>query len=85
MADKLKDELIKIGIRFYIDSPTNQQFPILPDAALLKLSETYTWAYQARVDETHSAVRFCTCWATKEEHVDALLADIRRLLDTEEE
>ncbi len=85
LADKLKDELIKIGIRFYIDSPTNQQFPILPDAALLKLSETYTWAYQARVDETHSAVRFCTCWATKEEHVDALLADIRRLLDTEEE
>ncbi len=85
LADKLKDELTKIGIRFYIDSPTNQQFPILPDAALLKLSETYTWAYQARVDETHSAVRFCTCWATKEEHVDALLADIRRLLDTEEE
>ncbi len=85
LADKLKDELIKIGIRFYIDSPTNQQFPILPDAALLKLSEKYTWAYQARVDETHSAVRFCTCWATKEEHVDALLADIRRLLDTEEE
>ena len=85
LADKLKDELTKIGIRFYIDSPTNQQFPILPDAALLKLSETYTWAYQARVDETHSAVRFCTCWATKEEHVDALLADIRRLLDMEEE
>ncbi len=85
LADKLKDELTKIGIRFYIDSPTNQQFPILPDAALLKLSETYTWAYQARVDETHSAVRFCTCWATKEEHVDALLADIRRLFDTEEE
>ena len=32
------------------------------------------------MDETHSAVRFCTCCATKEENVDMLLADIRELL-----
>lgn len=85
LADKLKDELIKMNVSFYIDSPTNQQFPVLPDAVLSKLSENYAFAYQARVDETHSAVRLCTCWATREEHVDALLGDIRRLLDTEEE
>jgi len=40
----------------------------------------YSFAYQARVDETHSAVRFCTCWATKEENVEALLADIRAII-----
>ena len=79
LAEKLKDELIKAGVSFYVDSPTNQQFPILPDAMLEKLKENYTFSYQARVDETHSAVRFCTCWATKEEHVDALLNDIRLL------
>lgn len=85
LADKLKDELIKMDIPFYIDSPTNQQFPILPDTVLAELQKEYTYAYQARVDETHSAVRFCTCWATKEEHVDALLADIRRLTGAKEE
>ena len=80
LAEKLKDELTKMGVPFYIDSPSNQQFPILPDAVLEKLRENYTFAYQVRVDETHSAVRFCTCWATKEENVDALLSDIRGLL-----
>lgn len=80
LAEKLRDELTKMEIAFYIDSPTNQQFPILPDAILEKLKENYTFAYQARVDQNHSAVRFCTCWATKEENVDALLSDIRKLL-----
>ena len=77
---QLKDELIKMNISFYINSPTNQQFPILPDDILDKLREKYSFAYQARVDETHSAVRFCTCWATKEENVEALLADIRAII-----
>ena len=76
----LKDELTKMGVKFYIDSPTNQQFPILPDAVLAELKKKYSFAYQERMDETHSAVRFCTCWATKEENVDMLLADIRELL-----
>lgn len=79
LAEKLRDELTKTGVSFYVDSPTNQQFPILPDTMLEKLKENYTFSYQARADETHSAVRFCTCWATKEEHVDALLNDIRAL------
>ena len=72
LAEKLKDELIKMGVKFYIDSPTNQQFPILPDAVLAELKKKYSFAYQERMDETHSAVRFCTCWATKEENVDML-------------
>lgn len=80
MAEKLKDELTKMGVRFYIDSPSNQQFPVLPDAVLETLKETYSYSYQERMDETHSAVRFCTSWATKEEHVEQLLADIRRQL-----
>lgn len=80
LAEKLKDELTKLGIVFLVDSPSNQQFPILPDELLLKLKEKYSYAYQARIDGGHSAVRFCTSWATKEEHVDQLIADISRLL-----
>lgn len=64
------------GCTFFADSPTNQQFPIFPDAALEKLGEKYAWSYWARVDDFHSAIRLCTSWATTDENVDALCADI---------
>ena len=77
----MKKELTEMGVPFYIDSPSNQQFPILPDSVLEQLKEKYSYTFQERMDETHCAVRFCTSWATKEEHVEMLLADIRALLD----
>lgn len=80
LAEKLRDELADMGVTFFVDSPTNQQFPILPDAVLTELEKKYVYEYQKRVDERHSAVRFCTSWATKEENVDALIADIRKYL-----
>lgn len=80
LAEKIKDDLTKMGIAFLVDSPSNQQFPILPDEVLQKLKEKYSYAYQARIDKSHSAVRFCTSWATKEENVEQLLTDIRELL-----
>ena len=48
-----------------VENRTNQIFPILPDDVLAKLGEKYCYTYQQRVDEAHSAVRFCTSWATK--------------------
>lgn len=84
LAEKLKDGLTAMGVSFLVDSPSNQQFPILPDEVLKALRETYVYSDQTRVDETHRAVRFCTSWATKEENVDRLLADIRTLLETRE-
>ena len=78
-AMRLKRAFAEKGYPFYVNSPTNQQFPILPDAHLDVLRSKYSFSYQARVDETHSAVRFCTSWATREADVDALIADIRAL------
>lgn len=80
LAEHLREELVVMGVTFLVDSPTNQQFPILPDTVLAELEKKYVYEYQKRMDEEHSAVRFCTCWATKEEHVEALIADIRNLL-----
>ena len=80
LAMKLKQGFAALGCPFDQESFTNQQFPILPDAVLQKLSEKYTYGYWRRVDEAHSAVRFCTSWATKEESVDALLADLGTLM-----
>ena len=79
LAMKLRDALRDMGIPFMIDSPTNQQFPILPDALLEVLKRDYSYATIERIDEEHTAVRFCTSWATKEEDVDRLIGDLKRL------
>lgn len=80
LAMKLRNALRGMQLPFFIESPTNQQFPILPDAVLAALSQKYSYSYMHRVDGEHSCVRFCTSWATTEENVDALIADLKRLL-----
>lgn len=79
MAEKLRAGFEKKGYPYLVQSRTNQIFVILPDADLGKLSENFAYCYQERVDESHSAVRFCTSWATKEEDVDALIAAVEAL------
>ena len=80
LAMKLKGALTQMQVPFLVDSPTNQQFPILPDAVLQGLEGAFSYSYQQRMDETHSAVRFCTSWATQEAHVDQLIAALKRLI-----
>ena len=67
------------GFAMRYDSRTNQQFPIFPDDGLKKLEEKYAFSFWEKTDDTHTAVRVCTSWCTKPEHVDALIADIRGL------
>jgi threonine aldolase len=57
-----------------VENKTNQIFPVMPDTVLEQLGKKYGYCYMERVDETHSAVRFCTSWATRPEAVDALEA-----------
>ena len=82
-ADQLAMEIRRAcqekGYPLLVESTTNQQFPILPDGDLEKLQQKYEFSPWGRVDETHQAVRFCTSWATREEDVQQLVADIRAL------
>ncbi len=80
LAMKFKKRVKELGIELYQDSFTNQQFPIFTDELLEKLSKDYSFNYWCRVDDTHSAVRVCTSWATLEENVDRLLADIEKYM-----
>ena len=79
LAMRLRDGIRAAGYPFLVESPTNQQFPILPDAALEVLKRKYAFATIQRVDEAHTAVRFCTSWATQPEAVEALIADLKAL------
>jgi threonine aldolase len=80
LAEELKDAITRLKIPFFIDSPTNQQFIILPDSVCKKLREKYDYEYQQRVDKSHSAIRFCTSWATKAEEIKALINDLEQAL-----
>lgn len=79
LALKLKRAFIEKGYELRYDSYTNQQFPILPDEHVEILKEKYSFAIWEKVSATHSAVRFCTSWATKEESVDSLIKDLDTL------
>ena len=79
LAMKLRRGIEVLGYAFEQESFTNQQFPILPNKILKKLSKHYMYSFQRHVDEENSAVRFCTSWATEEESVDALLRDLGKL------
>ena len=81
LADKLRDVFKEKNIKFLVENNTNQLFPILSDKILDKLSEKYCFEYQKRIDDCHSAVRFCTSWATKEESVDMLCNDFLQMVD----
>ena len=76
LAMKLRAAFERAGFPLAYDSPTNQQFPIVPDALLEKLSKKYSFSVWGKPDAEHTTVRFCTSWATREEDVDALIADI---------
>ena len=74
LAQKLRSAFEAKGYRMLVDSPTNQQFPVLPDTEIDRLSGQFSFSFWEKVDETHSAVRFCTSWATTEEAVERLIA-----------
>lgn len=80
LACRIRDALSACGCPMLLHSDTNQQFPVLPDDVCEKLSEKYVFSHWQRFDDTHSVVRFCTGWATKEENVDMLIRDITALL-----
>lgn len=79
LAMRLKAAFVKKGYGLRYDSYTNQQFPILPNEHIEKLREKYSFEFWEAVDAAHSAVRFCTSWATREEAVNTLIRDIEAL------
>ena len=79
MAEKLREAFTAKGYTYLAPNRTNQIFVIVPDAHLAKISEQFEYSYDQRIDATHSCVRFCTGWATREENVDALIRCVEKL------
>ena len=77
MAILLKDALKEKGYEFLTDSSTNQQFPILPNDIIKKLSEKYSFNIERVIDDSNTAIRLVTSWATNEANVLEFIEDLK--------
>lgn len=71
-AEELKELFKSKGYKFFIDSPTNQQFIILSDEQMKRISEKCRFCFWESVDDHRCAVRFATSFATTKEDIAAL-------------
>lgn len=71
-ADELKKILKKKGYKFYLETPTNQQFVIVENKKLTQLKKKVVYAFWDLYDKNHTVIRFCTSWATTDEDLKAL-------------
>lgn len=74
LAMKLKAGFTEKGYSLYIDSPTNQQFFILPNEKIDELKKVASFELWGPRGETETPVRFVTDWATTDADVETLIA-----------
>ena len=74
---RIQKALIEAGYPLYLESPTNQVFPILTNEAKKKFEEEVDIAFWEKMDEEHTAVRFCTSWASTEEDTNKVIEIIK--------
>ena len=72
LAEDLKTIFNEKGYKFFIDSPTNQQFIILENAKMEELKQKVRFGFWEKYDDNHTVVRFATSWSTTKEDIDYL-------------
>ncbi|MBS4912604.1 MAG: low specificity L-threonine aldolase [Veillonella sp.] len=72
-ANAIREALSAKGFQLCFDSPTNQVFFVIENDKMEALQEKVEFSFWEKYDDTHSIIRFATCWATKKEDVDALV------------
>lgn len=73
MAQYMAHELERAGGIFWIESPTNQIFPVMKNSVIEALSSQFLFYTWAKADGNHSAVRLITSWATPKEAVQSFI------------
>lgn len=72
-ASRIREALYTNGYDIYIDSPTNQIFPVVTPQKAKELSEHVEYSFMETLDDGRQVIRFCTSWATSKEDVDELI------------
>ena len=72
MAMRMKRLFRDRGYEFYVDSPTNQQFVILDNEQVQRLSQHVEFTHFGQAPGHRTICRFVTSWATTEDELDQL-------------
>lgn len=72
MAKRMRMMFEKKGYRLWIDSPTNQQFVIIGNDDVERLSRDVLFTHWGKAGENHTVCRFVTSWATTEAELEQL-------------
>ena len=79
LAEKLRNGLGRMDIRFYSDSQTNQIFPVLPAEIVAELEKEFIFYRWAPEKEGMIPIRLVTAWGTEESDVDVFLERLKEL------
>lgn len=71
-AMEVKRVFADMGIPFFIDSPTNQQFPILTKEQMDSLEGKVLYEVWETLPDGRAVTRFATSWATTPEQIEQL-------------
>lgn len=69
MAKRLKKSLKSKNYKFFIDSPTNQQFIILENKRIKELQKLVNFSIWENYNDDNSVIRLVTDWSTTEEDI----------------
>ena len=78
-AQAIQECLKNLNVDFFIESTTNQIFPIMHNDIIAKLREEFVFLDWEKIDENYTAVRFVCSWATKEDEVQHLIAKLNSI------
>jgi len=76
MAQLLRKGIAELGYSFASDSPSNQIFPIFPDAVAKKLECCYEFEVNGPTGDGCTCIRLVTSWATPRSAVEQFLKDL---------
>ena len=76
MAMKVRDLFRSRGYRFYLDSPSNQQFVLMTREQADALAKNIQFTYFGQTDNGDVIARFVTSWSTTEEELAELAKHI---------
>ena len=76
MAIKVRDLFRSRGYRFYLDSPSNQQFVLMTREQADALAKNIQFTYFGQTDNGDVIARFVTSWSTTEEELAELAKHI---------
>lgn len=73
LAKKLREGIAAKGYDFFVNSPTNQIFPILPEEKVQELEKDFFFYRWAPPVDGMTPIRLVTSWVSTEEDIEAFL------------